>query len=397
MIPPEPHRRNFYALIVAGGRGSRAGEGPPKQYRQLAGMAVLRRSVLAFLQHPRIDAVQVVIHPDDHAQYEEAVAGLDLPPPAVGGGRRQESVSNGLAALQEIRGPRDIVLIHDAARPLISPALLDRCIARAEQPGSVAFVPALPVVDSLRRGGAALEEQVERSGLLRVQTPQCFDLQTIKAAHETLAGSDQEFTDDAAMVMHNGGIVGMVEGEEGNFKLTTQQDFDRAETLLAARRVFRTGMGFDVHAFEDGDQVWIGGIAIPHSRSLKGHSDADVALHTITDALLGAIAEGDIGDHFPPSDPQWRGAPSSLFLEHARALVEQRGGRIEHVDVTIVCEAPRIGPHRAAMRTRIAELLRLPLDRVSVKATTTERLGFTGRGEGIAAQAVATISLSEEP
>ena len=377
------------ALIVAGGRGSRAGEGLPKQYRLLGGMPVLRRTVLAFLGHPRVGAVRVVIHEDDRTLYDAAVAGLKLDEPIRGGGTRQESVAKGLAALGQ---NHTIVLIHDAARALVPASVIDRCLD-ALGDGAAAVVPALHVVDSLRRGSTALTEEVDRAGLLRVQTPQCFDLKAIRGLHEALAGN--EFTDDAALAMQGGIEVAIVEGDEINLKLTTPEDFARAEALLGARRSTRTGSGFDVHAFEVGDGVWVGGIRIPHSRALKGHSDADVGLHALTDALLGAIAAGDIGDHFPPSDPQWRGAPSSLFLQHARHLVEQRGGRIEHVDVTIICEAPKIGPHREAIRARIGELLRLDLTRISVKATTTERLGFTGRGEGIAAQAIATVSMNE--
>ncbi|HEY0326760.1 MAG TPA: bifunctional 2-C-methyl-D-erythritol 4-phosphate cytidylyltransferase/2-C-methyl-D-erythritol 2,4-cyclodiphosphate synthase [Allosphingosinicella sp.] len=377
------------ALIVAGGRGARAGEGVPKQYRSLGGMPVLRRTVLAFMRHPRISDVRVVIHPDDRALYEEAVEGLGLEPSVTGGDTRQASVAKGLAALG---GGEAKVLIHDAARALVPGLVIDRCLDALRE-GAEAVVPAIPVVDSLRRGSTALTEEVDRAGLLRVQTPQCFDLKMIRELHESLAGN--EFTDDAALAMQGGIEVATVEGDETNLKLTTPEDFERAAALLGARRSTRTGFGFDVHAFEEGDHVWIGGIQIPHGRALKGHSDADVALHALTDALLGAIAAGDIGDHFPPSDPQWRGAPSSVFLEHARTLVERSGGRTEHVDVTIICEAPKIGPHREAIRARIAELLRLDIGRVSVKATTTERLGFTGRGEGIAAQAAATVTMNE--
>jgi 2-C-methyl-D-erythritol 4-phosphate cytidylyltransferase/2-C-methyl-D-erythritol 2,4-cyclodiphosphate synthase len=379
------------ALIVAGGRGSRAGDGLPKQYRRLGGMPVLRRTVLAFMRHPRISAVRVVIHADDRALYDDAVVGLEVSEPIVGGATRQQSVANGLAALG---GTDAVVLIHDAARALVPQSVIDRCLDALVN-GAAATVPALPVVDSLRRGSGTLSDEVDRTGLLRVQTPQCFELAAIRALHERFAGG--EFTDDAALAMQGGLEVIAVEGDEINLKLTTADDFVRAEAFLGTRRSTRTGFGFDVHAFEDGDHVSIGGIRIPHGRALKGHSDADVGLHALTDALLGAIAEGDIGDHFPPSDPQWRGAPSSLFVDRARALVEQRGGRIEHVDVTIICEAPRIGPHREAIRARIGELLRLDLTRVSVKATTTERLGFTGRGEGISAQAIATVSISEIP
>jgi 2-C-methyl-D-erythritol 4-phosphate cytidylyltransferase / 2-C-methyl-D-erythritol 2,4-cyclodiphosphate synthase len=381
------------ALIVAGGRGSRAGGGVPKQYRSLAGMPVLRRSVLAFLRHPAVDAVQVVIHPDDLPLYEDAVYGLDLPPPVRGGAERHDSVRAGLDRL----GRTGIVLIHDAARPLVPRDLIDRCMTLARVQAAagetVALVPALPIADSLRRGVTHLEAEVARDRLLRMQTPQCFDLEAIRAAHEQASGSA---TDDAAIAMQASIPVAVVEGDEANLKLTTAQDFARAEALLRARSSPRTGFGFDVHAFEPGDHVWIGGVRIPHERSLKGHSDADVALHALTDALLGAIAAGDIGDHFPPNDPKWRGAPSHLFLEHARDLVERAGGRIEHVDVTIICEAPKIGPHRDAMRAAIAGMLRLAPGRISVKATTTERLGFTGRSEGIAAQAVATVTMMDD-
>ncbi|MFN3727003.1 MAG: bifunctional 2-C-methyl-D-erythritol 4-phosphate cytidylyltransferase/2-C-methyl-D-erythritol 2,4-cyclodiphosphate synthase [Allosphingosinicella sp.] len=379
------------ALIVAGGRGARAGEGLPKQFRQLGGMPVLRRTVLAFLRHRRVDEIRVVIHEDYRSLYDHAVAGLELGEPIPGGATRQESVAKGLTALGEQQA---VVLIHDAARALVPRSVIDRCLDALAK-GAAAVVPALPVVDSLRRGSSTLIDEVERAGLLRVQTPQCFDLTAIRALHDRLA--DGEFTDDAALAMRGGLEVATVEGDEINLKLTTAEDFERAEALLRAHRSTRTGFGFDVHAFEKGDHVWIGGVRIPHGRALQGHSDADVALHALTDALLGAIAAGDIGDHFPPSDPQWRGAPSSLFLEHARSLVEQRGGRIEHVDVTIICEAPKIGPHREAIRARIGDLLRLDLTRVSVKATTTERLGFTGRGEGISAQAIATVSMNEIP
>jgi 2-C-methyl-D-erythritol 4-phosphate cytidylyltransferase/2-C-methyl-D-erythritol 2,4-cyclodiphosphate synthase len=359
-------------------------------------MPVLRRTVLAFVRHPEVDGVQVVIHPEDEALYAAATAGLGLPPPVAGGATRQESVARGLAALGG-RGEA-IVLIHDAARPLATPDLIGRCIARAraqmEAGKKVAVVPALAVADSLRRSAETLEAEVDRTGLVRVQTPQCFELQGFLALHRDAAGA--EATDDAALAMRSGWPVATVAGDEMNMKLTTAEDFARAEALLAARGSTRTGLGFDVHAFEPGDHVWICGVRIPHDRALKGHSDADVGLHALTDALLGAVAAGDIGDHFPPSDPQWEGAPSPIFLEHARALIERSGGRIEHVDVTIVCEAPRIGPHREAMRARVAALLRLGSERVSVKATTTERLGFTGRGEGIAAQAVATVRMPED-
>jgi 2-C-methyl-D-erythritol 4-phosphate cytidylyltransferase/2-C-methyl-D-erythritol 2,4-cyclodiphosphate synthase len=356
---------------------------------------VIRRSLLAFLRHPGIGAVQAVIHPDDRELYEAAAKDLDLPPPVTGGETRQASVAAGLEALAGDEGA--IVLIHDAARPLVSADLITRCLDKAREQSDagreVAVVPALGVADSLRRGAGALESEVDRAGLVRVQTPQCFGLDAMRALHRGAEGP--EVTDDAALALRAGWSVETVAGDEMNLKLTSSDDFARAEALLGGTMSVRTGLGFDVHAFEPGDHVWIGGVRIAHGRALKGHSDADVGLHALTDALLGAAAAGDIGDHFPPSDPQWKGAPSPLFLEHARALIAQAGGRIDHVDLTIICEAPKIGPHREAIRARVADLLRLGLDRVSVKATTTERLGFTGRGEGIAAQAIATISMPE--
>ena len=368
------------ALIVAAGSGSRAGGEVPKQYRRLAGKPLLAHAI-DHLSHPRIDAIQVVIGDGQEAAYAEAIGTRALPAPVIGGATRWESVVRGLAAL----GDAEIVLIHDAARPFLPGAVIDRLLdALASHDGAI---PALPVVDTLTtRAG----ENVDREALLRVQTPQAFRLAAIRAAHA--AWTVGEPTDDAQVARAAGLDVVPVEGDPALEKLTWEADFARAET---ARLTPRTGTGFDVHAFGPGDHVWLGGVQIPHDRGLKGHSDADVALHALTDALLGTIAAGDIGDHFPPSDPQWKGAPSSLFLGHARELVAGAGGRIVHADVTILCEAPRIGPHRDAMRRLIAELLRVPVSRISVKATTTERLGFTGRGEGIAAQAVATVMMPE--
>ena len=369
------------ALIVAAGSGSRAGGGLPKQYRKLAGKALLARAIDR-LVHPRIDEVRVVIGAGQEAVYAEAVGDRPLPAPVTGGATRRESVANGLAAL----GEADIVLIHDAARPFVPAAVIDRLLdALAEHDGAV---PALPVVDTLTtRAG----EAVDREALVRVQTPQAFRLDAIRAAHAAWTGGEP--TDDAQVARAAGLDVALVEGDPALEKLTWEADFARAE---AARLSPRTGTGFDVHAFGPGDHVWLGGVRIPHERGLRGHSDADVALHALTDALLGAIAAGDIGDHFPPSDPRWKGAASSRFLDHARQLVDAAGGRVVHADVTIICEAPRIGPHRDAMRQLIADLLRLPVARISVKATTTERLGLTGRGEGIAAQAVATVMMGDD-
>jgi 2-C-methyl-D-erythritol 4-phosphate cytidylyltransferase/2-C-methyl-D-erythritol 2,4-cyclodiphosphate synthase len=386
-----PH---IVALLVAAGSGTRAGGGVPKQYRKLAGKTVLAHA-LERLRRAGAQEVRVVIGPGQEPLYQAAVEGRALPSPGrgpiPGGAERRQSVRNGLEAIAA-EGGADLVLIHDAARPFLPPAVWDRLVAALDQ--ADAAVPALAAVDTLARGGEALGDTVDRAGLLRVQTPQAFRFDAILAAHRAWAGG--EATDDAQIARAAGMIVAVVEGSESLEKLTFEADFARAEALLAARMVSRTGLGFDVHAFAHGEELWLGGILIPHPRGLKGHSDADVALHAIVDALLGALGEGDIGTHFPPSDRQWRGAPSSRFLEHARALVESRGGRIDHVDLTVICEAPRIGPHRGAMRARIAALLRVPERRISIKATTTERLGFTGRGEGLAAQAVATVRLWED-
>ncbi|WP_294391857.1 bifunctional 2-C-methyl-D-erythritol 4-phosphate cytidylyltransferase/2-C-methyl-D-erythritol 2,4-cyclodiphosphate synthase [uncultured Sphingomonas sp.] len=375
------------ALIVAAGEGTRAGAGLFKQYRVMAGKSVLAHAVDALASHPEIDAVQVVIGAGQQAEYAEAIGGRSLPPPIVGGASRRESVANGLAAITGTG-----VLIHDAARPFVPHGVIDRLLAAlAEVPGAV---PALPVVDTLAQAGDALGDVVPRDGLVRVQTPQAFHLDAIRAAH---AGWDpaREATDDAQIARAAGLRVVTVEGAAVLEKMTHASDFTAAEQRLGASMVSRTGLGFDVHAFEEGDHFWLGGIRISHSRGLSGHSDADVALHALTDALLGTIGDGDIGTHFPPSDPQWRGAPSHRFLTYARERVIVAGGRIDHVDITIICEEPKVGPHRDAIRARVAALLELKEAQVSVKATTTERLGFTGRREGIAAQAVATVRLLE--
>jgi 2-C-methyl-D-erythritol 4-phosphate cytidylyltransferase/2-C-methyl-D-erythritol 2,4-cyclodiphosphate synthase len=343
------------------------------------------------LRHELIDEIRVVVGEGQEALYAQAAGDRPLPPPIVGGPTRRESVRNGLEAIERDGGAA-VVLIHDAARPFVPPPLIDRLLDGLQT--SQGAVPGLRVADTLARFEVALGEAVGRDGLYRVQTPQAFRFGTLLAAHCGWP-ADKAVTDDAQMVRDSGRTVVIVEGDPMLEKLTYPEDFARAEERLAARLVSRSGIGFDVHAFAAGQELWLGGIRIAHERGLKGHSDADVVLHALTDALLGAIGAGDIGDHFPPDDPQWRGAASSGFVEHARALVEQRGGRIDHVDVTIICEAPRIGPHRAAMRERIAGLLRLPAMSVSIKATTTERLGFTGREEGIAAQALATVRIPE--
>lgn len=380
------------ALIVAAGRGTRFGEGLPKQYRDLGGTPLLRRTVGAFLTHPRIDEVLVVIHPDDRPLYEAAVNGLAVLPPIEGGATRQESVCRGLESLSE-RAPRQ-VLIHDAARPAVDPSLIDRVLdALAQTP---AALPAVPVVDTLKRAAdddpTRVAATVERAGLWRAQTPQGFHFDAILAAHRMASGTG--FTDDAAIAEHAGLAVTLVAGSEDNVKITTEDDLTRQERMFEPMQETRTGFGFDVHRFAEGDHVMLGGIAIPHTAGLEGHSDADVALHALTDALLGAVAAGDIGTHFPPSDAKWRGAPSDKFLAYAASLVRAWGGTIVHVDLTLICERPKIGPHREAIQQRIAAILAIAEDRVSVKATTTERLGFTGRQEGIAAQAIATVCRS---
>ena len=385
-------------LIVAGGGGLRFGAPKPKQYALLAGAPLLRHTVAAFQAHEAITSVHVVIQPDHRPDYDAATAGLGLPEPFVGGATRQESVLNGLAALAAAPAPPDLVLIHDAARPCVSADVIARVVgALGDAPGAI---PALPVVDSLKR--AAPDERTvaaatPRDGLWRAQTPQGFRFQDILAAHRRFQG--QGLTDDAAVAEAAGLTVALVLGAEENIKVTTPNDLARVERHFApsaAPMEPRVGTGFDVHRFvaHDGfDEhfIMLCGVKVPHVNRLEGHSDADVALHALTDAMLGAIADGDIGSHFPPSDPQWRGADSAQFLAHAAERVRALGGRIVHVDVTIICERPKVGPHRDEMRARVADILGVGVGRVSVKATTTEKLGFTGRGEGVAAQAVATV------
>lgn len=391
------------ALIVAAGRGSRAGEGVPKQYRPLAGRPVVARTLEALLAHPQVDQTVVVIHPDDLDLYRACVDLLAPPlldvllPHALGGETRQISVRQGLEALAE--SAPEIVLVHDAARPLVSPALIDRAIAAARRFGAV--VPGTAVTDTIKVVGSHGEvvSTLEREKLRTIQTPQAFRFGDLLDAHRRAAVSGRHaFTDDGALAEWAGLAVHVFEGDRGNIKLTLPSDFKEAERRLKDRAMTyltRLGTGFDVHAFTDGDHVWLGGIKVPHDRGVLAHSDGDVILHALTDAILGALAEGDIGTHFPPSDPQWRGAASDRFLAHAVDLVQRRGGVVDHLDATLLCERPRLGPYREAMRQRIAQIAGLRLDQVSLKATTTEKLGFTGRGEGIAAQAAATIRLPE--
>jgi 2-C-methyl-D-erythritol 4-phosphate cytidylyltransferase / 2-C-methyl-D-erythritol 2,4-cyclodiphosphate synthase len=382
------------AVIVAAGRGYRAGGDLPKQYRALAGEPVIRPTLAAFLGHPQIAAVQPVIHPDDQAIFQAATAGLERLLPAVpGGATRQASVRAGLEALRAAEP--DLVLIHDAARPFLSSDLISRAIAAATEHG--AAVPAIPVTDTVKVVDARnmVSETLDRSRLRTVQTPQAFAYEVIVALHDRAAAAGRhDFTDDAALAEWAGRAVNVFGGEAGNVKLTTSEDFERAEALrMAALGDVRTGSGFDVHAFGDGDHIMLAGVRIAHDRGVTGHSDADVALHALVDAILGALAEGDIGVHFPPSDPQWRGASSDRFLAFACERVRARSGMIAHLDVTIVCEAPRVGPHRDAMRARIATIAGVPIERVAIKATTSEKMGFTGRAEGIVAMATATVRL----
>lgn len=384
---PQGERAFTVALVVAAGAGQRAGGAAPKQYQPLRGRPMLRHCLDTFVAHPGVDATAVVIDPAHRALYDAATAGLDLLPTVAGGATRQQSCHLGLQALAQ--DPPDQVLIHDAARPFVSPAVVDRVLTALEAvPGAL---PALPVADTLKRAGQhTVTETVDRAGLWRAQTPQGFAYAPIAAAHDAARGRD-DLTDDAAVAEAAGLAVAIVAGDPDNEKITTSEQLAGANAVSAQ---LRTGFGFDVHAFADGgDHVVLGGVPIAHNRSLAGHSDADVVFHAITDAVLGAIAAGDIGQHFPPSDDQWRGSASSVFLSHAAELVAAQGGRITNVDVTVICQAPPIGPHRAAMQAAIAETLGIAANQVGVKATTTEGLGFTGRGEGIAAQAVATVAL----
>lgn len=387
-------------VIVAGGRGRRAsGSDVPKQYRPLAGTPVLTRVLESFVSYDNVDAILTVIHSDDRDCYEAAAKpfAANLLEPVTGGATRQESVRAGIERLEELN-PRN-VLIHDAARPFADAALVERVIgALADNEGAV---PALAVTDTLKRASEGrIEDTVDRTNLWGVQTPQGFHFKKLLAAHRAAERAGKtDFTDDSSLAEWHGMNVTLVEGSPANVKLTTETDFVLAEERLAGTEAAqsgecRIGQGFDVHAFTDGDHVMLCGLKIPHGRALAGHSDADVALHALTDALLGAIGDGDIGGHFPPGDPKWKGAASELFLRDAADRVSARGARVVNIDVTIICEEPKIGPHREDMRARIADILQIETQRVSVKATTTEGLGFTGRGEGIAAQATAMVQFS---
>jgi 2-C-methyl-D-erythritol 4-phosphate cytidylyltransferase/2-C-methyl-D-erythritol 2,4-cyclodiphosphate synthase len=380
------------AIIVAAGRGSRAGGDVPKAYRPLGGQPMIRFSLNAFSTDPHISIVQPVIHADDRVLFDAAAGGLDLLPPVFGGGTRQASVRAGLEALLVHRP--EIVLVHDAARPFASAGLIGRAVAAAKV---TAAVPGIALSDTVKAVEAheRVAQTLDRAALRAIQTPQGFNFDALLAAHRRAAAAGREdFSDDAALMEWAGHPVTVFAGEADNVKLTVPEDFARAERLgLGMLPDVRMGTGYDVHAFGDGDHVMLGGVKIPHARGLSGHSDADAPLHALVDAILGALAEGDIGVHFPPSDPQWRGAASEKFLRFAVERVQARGGMIAHLDVTVICEAPRIGPHRDIIRARIAAIAGLSLDRVAVKATTSEKLGFIGRGEGIAALATATVRL----
>lgn len=379
---------NIIALIVAAGESRRFGSELPKQYQLLEGKSLLRRSIETYLKHPEISGVMVVINPAHLEYYAEHTQGLKLLPHTSGGSTRQESVALGLKALEQT--PPDYVLIHDAARPNITAELISRVIAGLA--GTPGVIPALPVFDTLKH----VEEErvigtIERKKLFRAQTPQGFHYQEILNAHRECA--DLECTDDAAVAEHAGLHIKIVTGSEHNYKITTMEDMEDARRLLETEFETRVGTGFDAHRVDKGNNVNICGVSIESGFTLEGHSDADVGLHALVDAMLGSMAAGDIGMHFPPSDPKWSGADSALFVTHALHLLKERGGKVINADITMICERPHISPHRERMRERVAGLLEVEASRISIKATTTEKMGFTGRGEGVAAQAVVTVKL----
>ncbi|ATW04687.1 bifunctional 2-C-methyl-D-erythritol 4-phosphate cytidylyltransferase/2-C-methyl-D-erythritol 2,4-cyclodiphosphate synthase [Sphingorhabdus sp. YGSMI21] len=390
---PDPSQQT-HALIVAAGVGARAGLGIPKQYEIIGGKPMVRHSVERLSAHPDIDRIWIVVAAGQEELLNQTLAPLSSYKIVIGGATRQQSVYKGLRAILQAGGARNI-LVHDAARPFLPDSVIDRLLDRLET--ASAAIPVLPCVDTMVQLTGdridridRLDRTVDRNSLWRVQTPQAFDFGKLVAAHENFA-ADRDASDDAQIFQAAGHAVSTVEGVEALKKYTLPGDF-AAEGTEDMRQT-RTGMGYDVHRLAPGEDLWLGGVKIDHDKGLAGHSDADVLLHALTDALLGTIAAGDIGDHFPPSDPQWRGAASSRFVEHAVSLIAENGGSIQNVDMTIICEAPKIKPHRDAIRENIATLLNLGQDRVSVKATTTEGLGFAGRKEGIAAQAIATIIL----
>jgi 2-C-methyl-D-erythritol 4-phosphate cytidylyltransferase / 2-C-methyl-D-erythritol 2,4-cyclodiphosphate synthase len=377
------------AIIVAAGKGERVGGDEPKQFRRLGHQAVVRHSVKTFSRHAKVTHIIVVVGAGQETALHRALDGVHVDCIVIGGDERQASVFNGLKAAQTLKS--EVVLVHDAARPFIPDCVVDRLLAALETHQGA--VPALPVVDTLALGGDGLGDGlgdvVPRADLYRIQTPQAFHLDAVMTSHQKWSGPAA--TDDAQMARKCGFSVALVDGDSALEKLTVPNDFNRMEVQLAAQMIGRTALGYDVHQLSVGEELWLGGILIPHDQGLAGHSDADVGLHALTDALLGTIGAGDIGCHFPPSDPQWKGARSSRFVEYARDLIIARGGIIDFIDLTFICEAPKIGPHRDAMKAEIAKMLNISAACISIKATTTEGLGFAGRGEGIAAQASASV------
>lgn len=380
------------ALIVAGGKGDRFGEPIPKQYQLLNGQPILRHTVQAFVAHPLIDEVRVVINPDHQDAYNQAVEGLSLLDAVYGGEERQDSVRHGLESLEGY-APKQ-VLIHDAARPFINASLISRVLDALEE--TAAVVPALPIADTLKRASNGdITETVDRSDLFRIQTPQGFDYQEILEAHRQCKG--EILTDDSLLLEQAGKKVKTVYGDKHNIKITTKEDLEMSENQQATQKETRVAMGYDVHRFFEEEvtdhNIMICGVEVPHNRKIEAHSDGDVGIHSLVDALLGTIAKEDIGFHFSPHDDRWKDQASYLFLEKAHHWVKEEGGEIINVDVTIICQAPKIATHRENMRKRLAEILGISIKRVSVKATTTEKLGYLGNKEGIAAQAVASVSL----
>ncbi len=396
---PKNKRERIIALLVAGGKSERMQADLPKPYIKIGAHSMLRQTVKNFMLHPDIDGVRVVIRREHHMLYKQSVDGLMIFPCVIGGESRQDSVRRGLESIEH-REP-ELVLVHDAARPNTSHALISRVVETLKT--AKAVIPAMKVTDTLKRGaGGFIEGTVDREQLYTVQTPQGFHYATLLEAHHTLQG--QSLTDDAALMEKMGEKVAMVDGEASNIKITTAGDLKTMQTMLNMDLETRVAMGYDVHQLVEHEMdtppqkqtIKLCGVRVPHTHKLLGHSDADVGLHALVDAILGTISSGDIGQHFPPSDPRWKGADSDKFLLHAYQLLMARGGELVHLDVTLVCEAPKVSPYRQQMIEHIAQMLKLAPNRISVKATTSEKLGFTGRGEGIAAQAVVTVRLPRE-
>ena len=381
----------FYALIAAAGSGARFGANTPKQYIKIAGKTLLRHALDAFLSHPKCRGVKVIINPQDAKSYHETVSDLKIEEHSEGSSERNLSIYNGLKDFSKLKN-KDIILIHDAARPCITHHEINALLTALQETPAATLT--LPVSATIARGSKEIEGYTDRTNASALQTPQGFRYGDILTAHEN-APKNEIITDDTALVKAQGIKVTLVQGSPGNIKVTHPQDLDMAETLLKARQTTRTGQGFDVHAFDQNaaGPVRLCGIDIDHPHKLKGHSDADVGLHALTDAILGAIGEGDIGQHFPPSDDSFKNMDSAIFLQKAMEILREKGGELINADITLICEAPKIGPHANTMKNRIAEICAASPDQINIKATTTEQLGFTGRGEGIAAQSIATIKL----